>query len=209
MIRLLVVDDHPVVRNGLVELLSTTDDIEVVAAAVNGAEAVELAALHHPDVVLMDLSMPVMDGCEATRRIVEADPAARVLVLTSFTDQEGILDAIDAGAVGYLLKDAEPSELLGAVRAVARGESPLDPKVAATLLRSRTTGRQAPELTDRERQVLQLVGAGLANKQIARRLDISEKTVKAHLTSVFRRIGVTDRTQAALWAERHGIPPTG
>ncbi|MDQ2825609.1 MAG: response regulator transcription factor [Actinomycetota bacterium] len=205
MIRLLVVDDHPVVRNGLVELLSTTDDIEVVAAAVNGAEAVDLAALHHPDVILMDLSMPVMGGCEATRRIVGADPEARVLVLTSFTDQEGILDAIDAGAAGYLLKDAEPSELLGAVRAVARGESPLDPKVAATLLRSRTTRRQLPELTERERQVLQLVGAGLANKQIARRLDISEKTVKAHLTSVFHRIGVSDRTQAALWAARHGL----
>lgn len=205
MIRLLVVDDHPVVRNGLVELLSTTNDIEVVGAAVDGAEAVELAALHHPDVILMDLSMPVMEGCEATRRIVGADPEARVLILTSFTDQEGILDAIDAGAVGYLLKDAEPSELLGAVRAVARGESPLDPKVAATLLRSRTTRRQLPELTERERQVLQLVGAGLANKQIARRLDISEKTVKAHLTSVFHRIGVSDRTQAALWAVRHGL----
>jgi DNA-binding NarL/FixJ family response regulator len=149
--------------------------------------------------------MPVMDGCEATRRIVGADPDARVLVLTSFTDQEGILDAIDAGAVGYLLKDAEPSELLEAVRAVARGESPLDPKVAATLLRSRTARREAPELTERERQVLQLVGAGLANKQIARRLDISEKTVKAHLTSVFHRIGVSDRTQAALWAARHGV----
>lgn len=204
-IRVLVVDDHPVVRDGLVQLLTAADDVEVVGAAVNGAEAIELAGADTPDVVLMDLSMPVMDGCEATRRILAADPAARVLILTSFTDQDGILDALDAGAVGYILKDAEPAELLGAIRAVARGESPLDPKVAAALLRSRTVRRQDAELTGREREVLALVGAGLANKQIARRLGISEKTVKAHLTSVFHRIGVTDRTQAALWAERHGI----
>lgn len=204
-ITVLVVDDHPVVRDGLVQLLTAAEDVEVVGAAVNGAEAIELAAAHTPDVVLMDLSMPVVDGCEATRRIVSADPAARVLILTSFTDQEGILDALDAGAVGYILKDAEPPELLGAIRAVARGESPLDPKVAAALLRSGTVRRRVAELTGREREVLALVGAGLANKQIARRLGISEKTVKAHLTSVFHRIGVTDRTQAALWAERHGI----
>lgn len=205
MIRVLVVDDHPIVRRGLVDLLSTAEDIEVVAAAANGAEAVTRAAAERPDVVLMDLSMPGMDGCEATRRIVAADPAARVLVLTSFTDQDGILDALDAGAVGYLLKDAEPSELLSSVRAVARGESPLDPKVAATLLRSRAARREGPELTTREREVLTLVGTGLANKQIARRLGITEKTVKTHLTNVFQAIGVTDRTQAALWAERHGL----
>jgi DNA-binding NarL/FixJ family response regulator len=206
-VRVLVVDDHPVVRDGLVQLLSGADDLEVVAAATNGAEAVELAAgAARPDVVLMDLSMPVMDGCEATRRIVAADPDARVLVLTSFTDQDGIVDALDAGAVGYILKDAEPAELLGAIRAVARGESPLDPKVAAALLRSRAGRRRDAELTGREREVLGLLAGGLANKAIARRLGISEKTVKAHLTNVFHRIGVTDRTQAALWAERHLRP---
>ena len=205
MIRVLVVDDHPVVRKGLADLLSTADDMEVVSTAADGSEAVERVAAEHPDVVLMDLSMPGMDGCEATRRIVADGGSARVLVLTSFTDQDGILAALDAGAVGYLLKDAEPAELLGSVRAVARGESPLDPKVAATVLRSRGSSRQPPELTAREREVLSLVGAGLANKQIARRLGISEKTVKTHLTNVFQAIGVTDRTQAALWAERQGL----
>jgi DNA-binding NarL/FixJ family response regulator len=204
-IRVLVVDDHPVVRDGLVQLLSAAEDLVVVGAATNGAEGADLAASCAPDVVLMDLSMPVMDGCEATRRIVAADPAARVLILTSFSDQEGILDALDAGAVGYILKDAEPAELLRAIRAVARGESPLDRKVAAALLRSRTGRRAEAELTGRERQVLALLATGLANKAIARRLGISEKTVKAHLTNVFHRIGVSDRTQAALWAERHGV----
>jgi DNA-binding NarL/FixJ family response regulator len=204
-VRVLVVDDHPVVRDGLVQLLTAADDLDVVGAAADGAEAVGLAGSTKPDVILMDLSMPVMDGCEATRRIVDANPDARVLILTSFTDQEGIVQALDAGAVGYMLKDAEPAELLGAVRAVARGESPLDPKVAAALLRSRSVARHEPELTAREREVLGLVGTGMANKQIARRLGISEKTVKAHLTNVFQRIGVSDRTQAALWAERHGL----
>jgi DNA-binding NarL/FixJ family response regulator len=204
-VRVLVVDDHPVVRDGLVQLLAAGEGIHVVGAAADGAEAVAVATSEKPDVVLMDLSMPVMDGCQATRRILAADPDARVLILTSFTDQDGILEALDAGAVGYMLKDAEPAELLDAVRAVARGESPLDPKVAAALLRSRVAARQEPELTGREREVLGLVGNGLANKQIARRLGISEKTVKAHLTNVFQRIGVSDRTQAALWAERHGL----
>jgi DNA-binding NarL/FixJ family response regulator len=205
VIRVLVVDDHPVVRDGLVQLLSAPGDLAVVGVAANGAQAVDLAASERPDVVLMDLSMPVMDGCEATRRIVGADAHARILILTSFTDQDGIVDALDAGAVGYVLKDSEPVELLGAIRAVARGESPLDPKVAAALLRSRSARRHDAELTGREREVLGLVGVGLANKQIARRLGISEKTVKAHLTNVFHRIGVDDRTQAALWAERHGV----
>ena len=157
-----------------------------------------------PDVVLIDLSMPRLDGIEATRRIVAATPQAHVVVLTAFSDRERILGAIDAGALGYMLKDAAPEELLGAMRTAARGEAPLDPKAASELLAARA-GRREAELTGREREVLALVAEGLPNKLIGRRLEISEKTVKAHLTRVFERIGVTDRTQAALWAQRHGI----
>lgn len=202
-IRVLVVDDHVVVRSGLEQLLATTDDIELVGTASNGNEAVAAVARLHPDVVLMDLSMPVLDGVEATRRINTDYPSSRVLVLTSFSDQTRILDALSAGADGYLLKHAEPDDIADAVRAVHRGESPLDPKAARALVESRRTGRHSPQLTDREREVLLLVRDGLANKQIARRLGIAERTVKAHLTSVFQRLGVTDRTQAALWASEH------
>jgi DNA-binding NarL/FixJ family response regulator len=204
VIRVLLAEDHSIVRAGLEDLLSNVEDIAVVGAAADGAEAVTLAAEHRPDVVLMDLLMPALDGTEATRRIVAADPAVRVVVLTSFSDSERILDALDAGAVGYLLKDAEPEELFRGIRAAARGESPLAPKVATQVLAARTA-QPAGGLTDRELEVLGLVRAGLPNKRIAGRLEISEKTVKAHLTHIFQRIGVSDRTQAALWAERHGI----
>jgi DNA-binding NarL/FixJ family response regulator len=204
-IRVLLADDHHVVRRGLTELLEGIAGVTVVGAAADGAEAVALSALHEPDVILMDLSMPGVDGVEATRRVLAERPEARVVVLTSFSDRERILDALDAGAVGYLLKDAEPDELVRGVRAAARGESPLAPKAAQAVLAARAEGRPAAELTAREREVLALVGEGLANKQIARRLGISEKTVKAHLTSVFHRIGVTDRTQAALWARRRRL----
>jgi DNA-binding NarL/FixJ family response regulator len=148
--------------------------------------------------------MPRLDGIAATRRIVAARPEARVVILTAFADRERILGALDAGALGYLLKDASPEELLGGIRAAARGESPLAPKAASELLAARA-GRREAELSGREREVLELVTDGLPNKLIARRLGISEKTVKSHLTRVFERIGVTDRTQAALWARRHGI----
>jgi DNA-binding NarL/FixJ family response regulator len=207
VIRILLAEDHAVVRAGLVQLLEGADDIEVVAAAADGAQAVELAGAQKPDIVLMDLSMPVMDGIEATRRIREAEPDVRVVVLTSMTDRDRILGAMDAGAIGYLLKDAEPQELFRGIRAAARGDAPLDPRAARELLSSRTEERPAEGLTDRERDVLALVGNGMPNKLIAARLGISEKTVKAHLTSVFRAIGVTDRTQAALWAQRHGLAP--
>jgi DNA-binding NarL/FixJ family response regulator len=202
MIRLLLADDHAVVRDGLRQLLAQVDDLDVVAAAANGEEAVALAAEHAPDVVLMDLEMPVLAGSEATRRIVAARPETRVVVLTSFADRERILDALDAGAVGYLLKDADPEELVRGVRAAARGESPLHPRVASALVAERAGRRATIELTDREREVLELVGAGLPNKVIARRLGISEKTVKAHITRSFEAIGVTDRTQAALSLQR-------
>jgi DNA-binding NarL/FixJ family response regulator len=203
MIRVVVADDHAVVRRGLQELLDAEADIEVVGTARDGAEAHELLASVHPDVFLMDLSMPGVDGIEATRLIVSDAPEAIVLVLTSFVDQKRILEALSAGARGYILKDADAREVSAAVRAAAAGESPLDPKVARVLLDARRTSQPRTELTPREREVLNLVGEGLANKQIARRLGIAERTVKAHLTSVFQAIGVTDRTQAALWAREH------
>ena len=205
MIRVLLADDHAVVRSGLTQLLATVEDVEVVGAAADGAEAVDLALAERPDVVLMDLSMPVMDGIEAIRRLRGRDPEARIVVLTSFSDRERILDALDAGAVGYLLKDAEPDELIRGVRAAAAGEAPLAPKAASAVLTARADQRPVAELTPREREVLGALARGKANKQIARELGISEKTVKAHLTRVFESIGVTDRTAAALWAQRHGI----
>ncbi|MGZ4190073.1 MAG: response regulator [Actinomycetota bacterium] len=204
-IRVIVADDHAVVRSGLEKLLSTADDIEIVGTASNGEEAVALAGTQRPQVVLMDLSMPVVDGAEATRRIVEQDPDARVVVLTSFADDRHIADALKAGAIGYVLKHAAPDELLGAIRAAAAGDAPLDPKAARVLLETKMKGSEQ-QLSDREQQVLRLVAAGLANKQIARRLGIAERTVKAHLTNIFASIGVTDRMQAAFWAQRH-LPP--
>jgi DNA-binding NarL/FixJ family response regulator len=206
VIRLVVAEDHPVVLAGLERLLANAEDIDLVGCAKNGAEAVELAERTRPDVVLMDLSMPVMDGVEATGKIVKAhDGAVSVVVLTSFSDREQIMAALDAGASGYMLKDAEPSELLAGVRAAARGESPLAPKAARAVLETRAEERPSDNLTDREREVLLLVAKGMPNKNIARELSISEKTVKAHLTHIFQTIGVTDRTQAALWAKQHRI----
>ena len=205
MIRVMLAEDHSVVRAGLVQLLEGAQDVEVVGAAADGEEAVAMAEAERPDVILMDLSMPVMDGIEATRRIVASHPGACIVALTSLTDRERILGALDAGALGYLLKDAEPDELFRGIRAAAQGDAPLDPRVARELLTARAEDRPASGLTDRERDVLALVGSGLPNKLIATRLGISEKTVKAHLTNVFRAIGVTDRTQAALWAQRHGL----
>jgi DNA-binding NarL/FixJ family response regulator len=205
-IRVLLVDDHAVLRGGLERLLAGEPDIEVVGTAADGDDAVREARRTRPDVVLMDLQMPGTDGVTATRRIV-ADGGSDVLVLTSFSDAERIVAALDAGAVGYLLKDADPEEVIAGVRAVSRGESPLHPRAARQLLGARQAGHAGAgvDLTPREQEVLVLVRQGLANKQIARRLGISERTVKAHLTSVFARIGVVDRTQAALWAERRGL----
>jgi DNA-binding NarL/FixJ family response regulator len=205
MIRVAVVDDHAIVRNGLVQLLSADAELEVVGAVGDGGAGVLLCAAKRPDVVLMDLSMPGMDGVEATRRIIEASPGVQVVVLTSFVDRERVLATIDAGAIGYLLKDAEPDELLRGVHAAARGESPLDPRAARTMLGVQQATGPLEELTEREREVLSLVAEGLPNKQIGRRLGISEKTVKAHLTHVFRTIGVDDRIQAGLWARRQGL----
>ena len=205
MIRLLIADDHAVVRTGLEQLVATFDGVELVGAAGNGEDAVRLEGERRPDVVLMDIEMPGLDGIEATRRITADHPEVAIVVLTSFSDREQILRALDAGAVGYLLKDAEPDELERAVRAAARGEAPLDPRAGRALLQARSGASPLDALSEREREVLQLVARGLPNKLIARELSISEKTVKTHLTSIFRTIGVTDRTQAALWAERNGL----
>ena len=207
MIRLLIADDHPLVRDALTSLLEGAEDIEVVGTSADGREAVELALATSPDVVLMDLEMPELNGMDATRALGEAGCEARVVVLTTFSDRDRILGALDAGALGYLLKDAEPEEIIRGVRAAARGESPLAPRAAQELLIERAGGQGRPEaeLSAREQEVLALVAEGLPNKLIARRLQISEKTVKAHLTSVFAAIGVTDRTQAALWAHRHKL----
>ena len=210
-VRVLLVDDHAVVRAGLTLLLGGFDDIVCVGEAADGEAAVAAATALGPDVVLMDLSMPGVDGVEATARLHEIRPEIRVVVLTTFADRSHVTAAIDAGALGFLLKDADPATIHAAIRAAARGEAPLDPRAALALLERH---RDAPaaaapaaaavlaDLTPREREVLACVGEGLSNRLIARRLGIAEKTVKAHLTRVFAVIGVTDRTQAALWWQR-------
>jgi DNA-binding NarL/FixJ family response regulator len=211
LIRLLVVDDHPLVRIGLSALLRTASDLEVIGEAADGAEALELVASSQPDVVLMDLSMPVLDGVAATAILTRDFPDVRVIVLSSAMEREKVLEAVAAGAIGYLLKDCSPAELLAAVRSAALGHSPLDPRVAGALLRPANAeasmdgpGQSARrELSKREREVLRLTSKGLANKQIARELGISERTVKVHLGNVFRCIGVSDRTSAAMWARDH------
>jgi DNA-binding NarL/FixJ family response regulator len=205
MIRVVLADDHGVVRDGLGRLIAALEGIELVGVAADGLEAVERCAQLAPDVVVMDLDMPRLDGIEATRRILTDHPRTAVLVLTSFSDRPRILGAIEAGACGYLLKDVEADEVAAGIRAAARGESPVDPRVARTILTSQAQPDPGAELSNREAEVLALLVEGLPNKLIARRLEISEKTVKTHLTSIFRTLGVTDRTQAALWAERHGF----
>jgi DNA-binding NarL/FixJ family response regulator len=188
MIRVPIADDHAIVRVGLRQLLEGCEDVEVVGSVTDGLEAVTVAVSRRPDVVLMDLSMPGIDGIEATRRILKLRPEVRVVMLTFHSNPDPILEAIDAGAVGYLLKDAEPDEILRGMRAAARGESPLDPKAARALLTARSERARAAELSSR--------------------LGISEKTVKSHLTNVYRHIGVSDRTQAAMWARSHGLAET-
>ena len=205
MIQVLIADDHGVIRDGLGRLIDAIADIELVGTAADGQEAVELANEVKPDVVLMDLQMPLVDGIEATRLIRSERPETAVLVLTSFSDRPRILGALEAGACGYLLKDAASDEVAAGIRAAARGESPLDPRAARTVLEARNEPDPLAALSEREREVLELLVVGLPNKLIARRLEISEKTVKSHLTRIFRELGVTDRTQAALWAERHGL----
>ena len=201
MIRVLIADDHAVVRQGLRTFLDLQEDVEVVAEAVDGAEAVAAAVEHSPDVVLVDLVMPNVDGIEAIRELRERVPTARAIVLSSFIDDEKLFPAVRAGAAGYLLKDVQPQELVQAIRTVHAGGALLHPKVASRLLEEISTD----PLTPREREVLSLIGRGMANKVIARELSLSEKTVKAHVSSILAKLGVTDRTQAALYAVRAGL----
>ena len=197
MIRVIIVDDHPLVRAGIAQLLESTEDISVVGQAADGEEGIAAVAELEPDLVLMDLSMPGMDGRTATRRIREAHPNVRVVVLSSYSERTDILEALDAGAAGYLLKDAPPEELLAGVRSAARDEAPLAPRVAREVLTAWRGTRKAGDLTARELDVLVLLAEGLPNKVIARRLGIAEKTVKVHIAAIFKTLNVVNRTQAA------------
>ena len=203
MIRVIVVDDHPVVLAGLVRVLAADADIEVIGSAADGEAAVRLEAELEADVVLMDLVMPGISGIEATRRIVAARPGARVVIVSGSCTPESVLGALDAGSVGYLIKDAEPWQLVAGAHAAARGGCPMDPHATAILLEERAARQRAVHLRPRELEVLNLVAMGLLNKQIARAMGISEKTVKAHLGHVFEQLGVTRRTDAVLWAREH------
>jgi DNA-binding NarL/FixJ family response regulator len=206
-VRVLLVDDHAVVRQGLRAFLRLQPDVEVVGEAAGGESAVAAAASARPDVVLMDLVMPGGDGVAAIRELAVAAPGARVLVLSSFADDDRVFAAMQAGAAGYLLKDVEPDALAEAIREVHRGRPALHPDVAARLMRRAAdpAGPAAESLTRREREVLQLVVEGYANKQIARRLGITEKTVKTHVSSILAKLRVSDRTAAAVLAIRQGL----
>jgi DNA-binding NarL/FixJ family response regulator len=203
MIRVLLADDHRMVRAGLRALLANAADVSVVAEAADGEQAVQAVADSAPDLVLMDLSMPVLDGIAATRAIRASHPGVRVVVLSSFDDQDRVRQALQAGATGYVLKDCTPEQLLAAIRSAAAGHAPLDPRVAGALLPDAGQPSVAEQLSQRELQVLRLASQGLANKQIGRSLGIAERTVKVHLGNIFRRIGVSDRTSAALWAREN------
>ncbi|MDF6041640.1 response regulator transcription factor [Streptomyces sp. JH14] len=207
IIRVLLVDDHQVVRRGLRTFLEIQDDIEVVGEAADGAEGVARAEEMRPDVVLMDIKMPGTDGIEALRRLRELDNPAKVLIVTSFTEQRTVVPALRAGASGYVYKDVDPDALAGAIRSVHAGHVLLQPEVAGALLAQEDAGGgtgRGNTLTDREREVLGLIADGRSNREIARALVLSEKTVKTHVSNILMKLDLADRTQAALWAVRHG-----
>jgi NarL family two-component system response regulator LiaR len=210
VIRVLIADDHAVVRQGLRTFLDLQDDVEVVGEAADGVEAVAAAEAAAPDVILLDLAMPELDGVGALRRLREVVPAARVIVLTSFGEDERLFAALRAGAAGYLLKDVEPAELVRAIRTAHAGQSPLSPAVAARVIEELASGggagrAAADELTPRELEVLCLIARGRSNKRIALELGVAEKTVKTHVSHVLAKLGLSDRTQAALYAVREGL----
>jgi NarL family two-component system response regulator LiaR len=207
-----LVDDHPVVRQGLRTFLATLDDIDIVGEAEDAEGALEAIEETLPDVVLMDLVLPGMDGIEATRRVREVSPSTKVIVLTSFADDEKVFPAIKAGAAGYLLKDVEPNELADGIRAVHRGEALVHPSVAAKLMQE--VASQSPRvpggnLTERELEVLRLIARGMSNREIAKELTVSEKTVKTHVSNILAKLHLADRTQAALYAVRRGLADSG
>jgi NarL family two-component system response regulator LiaR len=213
VIRVLIADDHAVVRQGLRTFLDLQADIDVVGEAADGEEAVAVAAEHAPDVILLDLVMPRLDGIGALRRLREAAPAASVIVLTSFGEDERLFTALRAGASGFLLKDVEPAELVRSIRTAHSGGSPLSPAVAARVVEELTSGGSrapaADELTPRELEVLCLIARGRSNKRIALELGVAEKTVKTHVSHVLAKLGLSDRTQAALYAVREGLVSQG
>ena len=208
-IRLLITDDHSIVRKGIKALLATEKDMEVVAEAENGAQAVEKAASLKPDVVLMDLVMPEMDGIEATRRIPAEQPGTKILVLTSFAADDKVFPAVKAGALGYLLKDSTPDQLLEAIRQVHRGEPSLEPSIARKVLLELShpaQGRQTTEpLTERELDVLRLIAQGMSNREIAATIFVAEWTVRSHVSNILGKLHLASRTQAALYALRSGL----
>jgi NarL family two-component system response regulator LiaR len=211
-ISVLIVDDHGIVRQGLRTYLDLLDDIEVIGEAENGVEAVAQVRQHRPDVVLMDLVMPEMDGIEATRQVGAISPITKVIVLTSFMEDEMVFPAIKAGAAGYLLKDVSPSDLAGAIQAVHEGETRLHPEITKKLVNQFVSPQAEPtttpaELTPRELEVLRLLAQGMSNRELAQMLVISEKTVKTHVSNILSKLHLADRTQAAIYAYKHGLVP--
>jgi DNA-binding NarL/FixJ family response regulator len=216
-IGVLVVDDHAIVRQGLRMFIEMQSDMQVLGEGSNGVEAVQLAERLNPDVILLDLLMPLMDGVEATRKILEQNPKSHILILTSFGEDDHIFPAIHAGAQGYLLKDVQPQELVQAIRSTYHGKAQLHPDVARRLMnvitdkwpveeeKSAPLPKELSGLTDREREVLEQIALGLTNRQIAAKMVISEKTVKTHVSNLLDKLGLEDRTRAAIWALKHGL----
>lgn len=214
MIKVLIADDHHVVRRGLLFFLKTQKDIQIVGEATNGREAVELAATHKPDIILMDLVMPEMDGIEATKQVKKRFPDIEVLILTSFSDRDHVIPAIEAGAAGYQLKDIEPDDLVESIRKIIRGEHTLHPQATTHLMKNKEPRESPPHvlypLTPREQDVLFELTKGKSNREIAASLFVTEKTVKTHISNIFSKLSVQDRTQAALYAVKHGLTnPSG
>lgn len=208
-IRIMVVDDHMVVRKGIIAMLETEEDLQVVGEASNGRDAVELAVEIQPDVVLMDLVMPELDGIEATRQIKQRAPGVQVLVLTSFSSNDKVLPSLNAGAIGYLLKDSNTTDLVRAIHQVARGEGSLHPLVTRQILKQITnvgeTTAPVEELTEREEEVLKFIARGLSNHEIAQQLVVSNATVNTHVSKILAKLNLASRTQAALYALRKGL----